>query len=671
MDSTQDHKKSNKKRLIIGGSIITVVLVLVLGFYWRDQQRTEQARQSAQSFVEALEKQDYEQLASLVSPTSLAEINYTPEEVQERYRTIYGGIGASELSAENIQISEDAEPDGFAFQYDLQMTTSLGELDLQSYQTTLEEIEEGFAVDWDPSLIFPEMEAGDTVQIALDSGERGNLLDRNGELLAGKVPAFEAGLHPLHLGEGEERAENLEAVAAEFETSAEDLEVLLEADWVTEESFVPFAVVDEEERPEMTGVEYRETTMRDYPLGEAGAHLIGYTGEAFAEDLEEDATLQAGDVIGKSGLEATFEERLRGSRGGTLSVLSEEGETKNVLQEAPAEDGEDITLTIDRTMQEDYYNTFNGERGAAVVTEPATGELLVLTSSPSYNPTEMSRGISEQAYQEYANDGATPFLPRYTARYAPGSTFKALTGAIGLDSGATTVDEIHNINGYEWRKDESWGAYVVTRVQDQPTEVSLEDALVYSDNIFFAQEALEMGADTFMTGLDNFPFGETFELPLSMNPAQVTNSGTFDSEILLAETAFGQGQLLMSPLHQAVFFSPFATGGDLVYPKLEQNEEPSKVTQPVTAESAQIVKDYLIEVVEDPDGTAHALSNSSKPLAAKTGTTEIHSQEEEGSMDTNGFLLAFDPEEQSFLSIIMVEDAGGDDVVDLFLSVFD
>ena len=90
--------------------------------------------------------------------------------------------------------------------------------------------------------------------------------------------------------------------------------------------------------------------------------------------------------------------------------------------------------------------------------------------------------------------------------------------------------------------------------------MDLEDALVYSDNIFFAQEAVEMGAEPFMNGLMEFPFGESFDLPLSMQPAQIANNESFDTEPLLADTSFGQGQLLMSPLHQAVFYSPFANG---------------------------------------------------------------------------------------------------------------
>ena len=135
---------------------------------------------------------------------------------------------------------------------------------------------------------------------------------------------------------------------------------------MTEESFVPFTIADEGETPELTGVVYQETTVRGYPLAEAGAHLIGYTGEVFAEDIEEDPTLQPGDVIGKSGLEAAYDDRLRGNKGGKINILNSAGEEKTTLQETVVENGEDITITIDSLLQEQYYNGLDGQSGAAV-----------------------------------------------------------------------------------------------------------------------------------------------------------------------------------------------------------------------------------------------------------------------------------------------------------------
>lgn len=670
--SRKNSKQDNKKWLYIRIGIASIALILasVFGYrYWAKKQRKEQANEIADLFIESLEAQDYAQLVNAISAPSLEKIDYTKEKVIERYETIYGGIGVSEVKADNIEFIESESDDSFNLRYDLSLITSLGELEPQSYETKLQSTEENFTVDWNTNLIFPEMELGDTIQIQFTSGKRGNILDRNGELLAGEGKVWQAGLHPSKLGDGEEKEKSLQKISDTFNINIEKLENLLKAEWVTEESFVPFAVVNEGETPEINGVVYQESTARTYPLGEAAAHLIGYIGEVFAEDIEADSSLQPGDIIGKVGLEATFDERLRGSKGGEINILDDNGEVKKTLQEAAVKDGEDITLTIDSILQQRYFDGFEEKSGGAVVTNPTSGELLVLTSSPSYDPTLMSRGISDEDYQAYADNPDAPFLARYSARYAPASTFKIITAAIGLEAGITNLEETHTITGLDWKKDESWGNYKVTRVSDQPTEVNLEDALVYSDNIFFAQEAIEMGNETFMDGLNKFPFDENFDLPINMEVAQITNSGSFDSEPLLADTAFGQGQLLMSPLHQAVFYSPFANEGTLVFPKLELNAEKPETINPITQETADTIEKLLVQVVESPNGTAHVLNDSPHSLAAKTGTGEFKTADEENENKINGFLLTFDAKEHSFLSVIFVENESGSNVAKQFAPI--
>ncbi len=668
----KNEQSGRKKWMYIGIAIASIFLLLafVLGYrYWTEKQRKEQANEASDLFIEALETQNYEQLTTTLSPTSLEEMDYTTEEVQERYETIYGGVGVNNVTADNIELIENEESEDFTLRYDLHLVTSLGELEPQSYETTLEETEDHFAVDWAPHLIFPEMDPGDTVQIQFTAGERGNIFDRNGELLAGEGSAQQAGLYPALLGEGEEREEHLQEIAEAFDTPIDQLENLLAAEWVTDESFVPFTYVDEEEPPELAGVMYQETTTRTYPLGEAGAHLLGYIGEVFAEDIEANPELQPGDIIGKAGLEATFDERLRGDKGGQINILDQSGEEKKTVQEAPVQDGEDIHLTIDSSLQQLYFDGLEDKSGGAVVMAPTSGELLVLTSAPSYDPIAMTQGISQEAYEEYMDDPETPFLSRYAARYVPASTFKAITAAVGLDSGVTDLDKTRTITGLDWQKDESWGNHKVTRVSDQLTEVDLEDAMVYSDNIFFAQEALEMGAETFMNGLEEFPFGQDFDLPIQMEPAQITNSGSFDSEALLADTAYGQGQLLMSPIHQIVFYSPFANEGELVFPKLELEAETAESIQPVTSETAATIKELLIQVVDNPNGTGHVLEGSSPILGAKTGTGEVQAAESENGNDINGFLYAFDAEESSFSSLVFIENEWGSDVAEQFAPI--
>lgn len=672
-------KKSEKKRplwLLI--AIIVAVLALIgvgiIGYsIWAEARDEKAAMEVAASFITALEKQDYTAMSQLVSEESLTAIDYTKESMAERYETVYGGVGAAELNvSDNTTVTQEEGADHYDLSYTVNMETALGTLDEKKYETTLSKTDDGYKVDWNTHLIFPDMEPTDKVSLTTTVGERGDILDKNGSPLATEGTSWQAGMQPSALGEGDQRTTNLEKIAETYDVTVEELESLLEQGWVTPDSFVPFKGMPQDaELPQVTGVVYQEVTARTYPLNEAAAHLIGYVGEVSAEDIEKDPTLRTGDVIGKSGLEATYDERLRGQKGGRIEILTDDGELKMVLQETEVQNGEDITLTINAEIQQAAYDQLTGQSGSAVFMNPTDGSLLALVSTPSYDANLMSSGISSEQYQAYVNDPMSPFLARYAAGYAPGSTFKVVTAGIGLDAGTIIPEETQEISGLSWQKDESWGDYKVTRVKDVAS-VNLADAFAYSDNIYFARQALDMGRDTYEAGLKQYIFGEDLKLPIAMNPAQISNSGTLDSEGMLADTAFGQGELLLSPIQQAVTYTPFANNGKLVYPKLTADQETAETKQPVTPESAAIVKEDLVQTVQKEYGSSHKLAVIDQKTAAKTGTAETRESETEGEdAETNGFLMAFDAENSSYLMVAMIEGESSGAVIDKMLPVLE
>ena len=672
-------KKSEKKRplwLLI--AIIVAVLALIgvgiIGYsIWAEARDEKAAMEVAASFITALEKQDYTAMSQLVSEESLTVIDYTKESMAERYETVYGGVGAAELNvSDNTTVTQEEGADHYDLSYTVNMETALGTLDEKKYETTLSKTDDGYKVDWNTHLIFPDMEPTDKVSLTTTVGERGDILDKNGSPLATEGTSWQAGMQPSALGEGDQRTTNLEKIAETYDVTVEELESLLEQGWVTPDSFVPFKGMPQDaELPQVTGVVYQEVTARTYPLNEAAAHLIGYVGEVSAEDIEKDPTLRTGDVIGKSGLEATYDERLRGQKGGRIEILTDDGELKMVLQETEVQNGEDITLTINAEIQQAAYDQLTGQSGSAVFMNPTDGSLLALVSTPSYDANLMSSGISSEQYQAYVNDPMSPFLARYAAGYAPGSTFKVVTAGIGLDAGTIIPEETQEISGLSWQKDESWGDYKVTRVKDVAS-VNLADAFAYSDNIYFARQALDMGRDTYEAGLKQYIFGEDLKLPIAMNPAQISNSGTLDSEGMLADTAFGQGELLLSPIQQAVTYTPFANNGKLVYPKLTADQETAETKQPVTPESAAIVKEDLVQTVQKEYGSSHKLAVIDQKTAAKTGTAETRESETEGEdAETNGFLMAFDAENSIYLMVAMIEGESSGAVIDKMLPVLE
>lgn len=654
---SRNEKPAKKPKRFVWLALPAALLVLGGGYYgytvYQDRQEEAAAKKALTSFIDALADQKYSDLPAFVSEDSLASTGFTADEVSAKYEAIFTGIGAESFKASGIEVTpNDKDSDQFNFQYNGSLTTSLGELTELSYSGTITVADNEAKIDWSPQLIFPGMEGQDKVSISVDNATRGEILDRNNEPLAENGTLYQLGVVPGQLGTGDEKNANIKAIAERFDLTEEAIEQALGQSWVQDELFVPLKIIEPtDEMP--TGTSLKETTGRTYPLGEAAAQLIGYLGNVTAEDIEKDETLASNGQIGRSGLEAAFDKELRGENGGKIAITDEDGAEKAVLLEKERADGKDIQLTIDAQAQKTAFDSLQNQAGATVVTEPKTGDLLVLASSPSYDPNKMTQGISQEDYDAYEQNEDLPFISRFATAYAPGSTFKAITGAIGLENGTIDPTQSIAIDGLKWQKDSSWGDYFVTRVTDVAS-VNLKDALVYSDNIYMAQQTLSMGEDAFRDGLSKLIFGETLDLPIAMNPAQISNEDSFNSDILLADTGYGQGELLLNPIQQAAIYSVFANQGKLVYPRLVKEAE-QKDKEVFKAETIDQINQDLTAVVSDPNGTAHSLAALNIPLAAKTGTAEIKEKQDEKGQE-NSFLFAFDSQDQGFLMVSMLED---------------
>lgn len=328
------------------------------------------------------------------------------------------------------------------------------------------------------------------------------------------------------------------------------------------------------------------------------------------------------------------------------------------MQNVEVVEGKRIELTIDVQAQYLAYKSLENEQGSSVVSDPSTGELLAVASSPSFDPNQFTYGISQKDYDKLSEDEALPFLARYANGYAPGSTFKLVTAAIGLDAGTLDPNQAVAINGLKWQQDASWGGYQVTRVSDV-SPVNLRSAMIYSDNIYMAKETLKMGEKTFREGLNKFIFGAKLDLPIEMQPAQLSSEKNFNSEILLADTGYGQGQLLLNPIQQITMYSVFPNNGKLVYPKLLKSQKSKNKNNVVSVESATRINEDMQAVVEDPNGTAHSLQSLGVPLMAKTGTAEIKEKQDERGQQ-NSFLYAFDAQQRKFAVLQFLEDRPDD-----------
>ena len=245
------------------------------------------------------------------------------------------------------------------------------------------------------------------------------------------------------------------------------------------------------------GVMLTDQEIRTYPLGEAASHLIGYVQPVTAEDLEEHKGegYDAASVIGKSGAELLYEKELKGKNGCEIRIVDQAGNTRKVAASVPREDGQNIQLTIDSGLQQSLYEKFQEDPGCSVAVNPYTGEVLALVSTPSYDNNDFILGLSDTQWKDLNEDIKKPMYNRFRQIWCPGSVLKPVIAGIGMKTGSLDPEEDFGNEGLSWQKDSSWGDYHVTTLHEYEP-VTLKNALIYSDNIYFAKAALRIGAET-------------------------------------------------------------------------------------------------------------------------------------------------------------------------------
>lgn len=643
-----------KKKWLIP-ALIAVLLIAAIGGFFAYTTYAKNKKQQAydhlrNAWVEALSTQNFEKLPSLVSTASLKEANYTEADLVEKYTNIFSGIEVENMT---ISVEETEEP---TLSYVASFDTAVGKVENLRYVTTIVEENDAYKLAWHAALIFPDMLATDKVRYTIEAPTRGEIIDRNSVVLAQNGERPQAGVVRSALGEGAVRTANIERIAKALSITPDFITKQLEQSWVTDDVFVPLKTMPTAEKPVIDGVLYQMVNSRVYPLNEAAAHLIGYVGKVTAEDIEKNPTLSANDVIGRTGLEMTFDEQLRGKPGGEIYIETASGEKRATIATVEAIHGETIQLTIDAAAQQLAYDAIGEGVGATTVIAPKTGDVLALVSKPSFNPNLFVSGISQTQYAAYNDNPHKPFIARYSARYAPGSTFKPITAAIGIEAGTLNPTEAIAIADMKWQPDNSWGSYFVSRL-NFAASVDLTTSLVKSDNIYYAQQALRMGGDVFREGLQKLIFDEELSIPIAMQPAQISNEDTFTATTLVADTAYGQGQMLLSPLQMATTYSVLANEGTLTYPKLLLNAE--EETKPVFSPSTiALIEPALVEVVTSPEGTGHVL-HTVQHVAAKTGTAELKATQAEGRGVENSLILAYDVNNYRYLAVSIIEDYAG------------
>ena len=680
--SRNKRKKTRSRLLWIAIAVIGIAAVIsavcVAGMLATKENAWRTPEELLVEYMDHIPKQEYEEMYAMLHIEASG--NVSQEDFVTQNSAIYEGIEVQNMVVQIIAYDEEQ----MVVTYQTSFDTVAGTISFENEALFLKG-EDGYKLVWDDSMIFPNLTSTDKVRVSVTQAERGEILERNGRVLAGKGTASSVGIVP---GKLENREEAIAQIAELLETTPEAIEKKLSAQWVKDDSFVPIKTIprveeielmkiepDEEvlkgkERHEklleIPGVMISDVEVREYPLGEAATHLVGYVQSVTAEDLEEHAGegYTANSVIGRSGMEGLFEKELKGQNGCRIYIVNSEGKEKEELACILVQHGQDIQLTIDANLQVSLYEQFKEDKSCSVAMNPYTGEVLALVSTPSYDNNDFIMGLSSEQWTVLNEDENKPMYNRFRQVWCPGSTFKPITAVVGLESGAIDPMEDYGNVGLSWQKDTSWGSYHVTTLHAYEP-VILENALIYSDNISFAKAALKIGSEKMESSLAGLGFNEELPFEIKMAESQYSNTEGIETEIQLADSGYGQGQVLVNPLHMACIYSAFCNEGNVIKPYLVyQNEAIAEywILGAFSNETASRVLEGTKKVVNDSNGTGYAAHRDDILLAGKTGTAEIKASKDDTSGTELGWFAIFTAEdtvERPILIISMVEDVKG------------
>jgi len=399
---------------------------------------------------------------------------------------------------------------------------------------------------------------------------------------------------------------------------------------------------------------------RVYPYGSLMAHSLGYVGLASEDEvksLNKDRPAEHGlyttdSTVGKSGIERLYEKELRGKDGFYYYIKRADGTVKTTLFRHECENGLDVCLTVDFDLQKrteellDVVMFGENTAGAVIVMNPGTGEVDALASYPTYDLNKFILGFTDEEYKKLNEQENKPFVDR-TVRglYPPGSTFKVFTAAAALDTGTMTEDYIFTgrIENDYWTPT-GYGTWIWPRIKrtsvtNRTMPLNMANCMLHSDNIYFANAALKVGEDKLTEYLNGFGMSSALPFELTNSRSQIISPNERMSYKLLADTGYGQGQVLITPLQLATMFCAFRNNGDLPTPRITDSmyktsgvysdrvmkSEYSTWLEDAVSENTIEKLNPMLEAVVDPSGrgTGRSLRVTNCDVAGKTGSAEI------------------------------------------------
>ncbi len=525
---------------------------------------------------------------------------------------------------------------------------------------------------------------------------RGMIKDRNGETLVSIRPAFNLYLTP-------EDARNLDSsldkLAQRISLDREKLkkkiaqtksfkEVLIKGDIPREE--VAFV---EENNMSLPGIRIRAEPLRNYVFNNLASHTLGYLGEISKASLErlKDPAYRQGDFVGKNGLENIYESLLRGKKGYKEVEVDVSGRELKTLRKLPPESGNNLILTLDVKIQEELEKlmTETAEQnmnGSVVVMKVQTGEIIAITSKPSFDPNKFAAGISPKNWRDLVTDEWHPLQNRSIhGQYPPGSTYKIVTAIAGLGEGVIKPDTSIFCPGHFKL---GRGRYRCWKKSGHGF-MNLHDALVQSCDVYFYTIGHRLGIDTIAKYAKRFGLGRSTRLGLSQEKKGLVP--TTQWKLLnkkepwqLGETisaSIGQGFNLVTPIQQVIMMAAVANRGILLKPylvkriegpegQLRQEFFPEIIGQiGVDPDHLEQVRMALRDVVNGARGTGKKSRLKNIIVSGKTGTAQVVRMKSNEELEKgeaipvkyrdHAWFVAFAPYEKPVLAVAIIVEHGG------------
>ncbi len=539
---------------------------------------------------------------------------------------------------------------------------------------------------------YRELARRRSLKVFLLSAPRGNIYDRRGILLAGNSPSFALAVDPkiIRGPQGDEILKRLAEILGEEFPSLKQRYLLARRGTGTNQVILAFdldrdtVAKIEARRYFLPGVDIIVEPTRYYPFGSELFHLVGYVSRINAEELKRLAPqgFTADDFLGRAGLEAQFDERLRGRKGRRLVEIDARGRIRRVVAEEAPVMGESLVLTVDVFWQRLAHRLLEGQAGAIVVMDPRDGRLLSLVSHPGVDPMYFVKGFPPKEWEKIRKDEKHPLLNKAFSAYPPGSTFKVVTAMAALEKRVVTPATTFFCKGYYrlgrrifrcWR---SWGH----------GEVNLVKALEVSCDVYFYRVGEEVGIDYLSrmaracglgrpTGL-GFPGEKAGLVPDRAWKMRVFHEPWQKGETL--NVAIGQGALKVTPLQLAKLLSAVVNGGTLYRPwcvvqlldpygEVVDEFRPQKDGKlPVKPRTLYYVKKGLVAAVNGKEGTGRAARMEDITVGGKTGTAQvvgmkkrIHSKKLPYLKRDHAWFMAFAPAEKPEIVIVVFVEHGG------------